>query len=338
MDAPRPTRWRIGCLGAARIAPTALVHPAKVRGGAVLQAVAARDPDRAEAFAQTHGFARAARDYAALVSADDVDLVYNALPVNLHAQWSIAALRAGKHVLCEKPFAMNADEARAVLAAAEESGRRVIEAFHYRYHPGFAQLLAWIDAGAIGKVTRIAGRFDVPIADRPGGEIRHLPETGGGAFMDLGCYPLSWTLAAMGEAPPGVESEARLTPRGVDETMRARLSFAGGAVAEISASMAPDARFAAEFTVTGELGEITFANPLSPQMGARLTLRTGERSETAPVSRVATYLFQLDAVLGALDSGERLPTEGEGILRQQVALDRIYEAAGLGHLRWDAAT
>jgi len=305
-----------------------------VRGGAVLQAVAARDPARAEAFAAAHGFARAAPSYDELITADDVELVYNALPIHLHAAWSIKALEAGKHVLCEKPFAMNADEAEAVLAAARASGKRVIEAFHYRYHPAFRQLLAWIDAGEIGPVTAIEARFDAGIPDRDGTEIRHLPETGGGAFMDLGCYPLSWALSVLGADPARVSAEATLTPRGVDESIGAELAFDGGVTARLSANMALGQRFAASLRVTGERGAISFLNPLAPHMGARLTLEAGGRVESPPISRISTYAYQLDAVLAALESGEALPTEGEAILRQQRTIDRIYGAAGLRHLRY----
>ncbi len=325
---------RIGCLGAARITPSALVHPAKVRGGAVLQAIAARDRSRAQAFADTHGFARVADDYAALVTAPDIDLVYNALPINLHAEWNIRALEAGKHVLSEKPFAMNARESRAVLAAAGKSGKRVIEAFHYRYHPGFLQALAWIDAGEIGFVTAIDAKFNIAIDDKGGEEIRHMPETGGGAFMDLGCYPLSWTLNILRNAPAHVAANATLTARGVDESMSATLIFPGAVRATLSASMAPGEKFVAELRVTGTKGEIIFINPLAPHYGSSLTLNAGARSSTARVSRISTYTWQLETVLNALENNLPLPTEGDAITHQQETLDAVYEAAGLRGLRY----
>src|SRR3954468_11300116 len=131
MDAP----LRIGVLGAARITPTALVRPAGRVPDVVVSAVAARDPLRAKAFADKHSIPRVVPDYAALVADPDVDAIYNPLPNGLHAQWTERALAAGKHVLCEKPFAANADEARRVLAAQEGTGLVVLEAFHYRYHP-----------------------------------------------------------------------------------------------------------------------------------------------------------------------------------------------------------
>ncbi|MCG8441956.1 MAG: Gfo/Idh/MocA family oxidoreductase [Caulobacterales bacterium] len=325
---------RIGCLGAAGIAPRALCHPAACRGDAVLQAVAARDRARAEAFAHRYGFAEVLDDYAAVVASPDVDLVYNPLPIHLHAEWSIKALRAGKHVLCEKPFAMNMGEARAVLEAAAQSGRRVVEAFHYRHHPAFATLLGWIDGGGVGRVRSVAASFNVAIDDAGGEEIRHRPDTGGGAFMDLGCYPLAWALAIFAAAPVEAAAEAVLTPRGVDESLAARLTFPGGATADLSCSMGLDQPFAASLTVEGTEGRVTFDNPLAPHAGAELTLDRGGARTHARIDRTTTYAHQLFAVLDALTDGSPLPTEGEAILRQQEAIDAVYEAAGLRHLRY----
>ena len=177
----------IGILGAARITDKALIDPAKVIPQIRLRAIAARDRTRAEAFAQRHGVADVHDSYQQVIDAEAVDLVYNPLPINLHADWTIRALAAGKHVLCEKPFAMNVGEAERMLAAAEASGKRLIEAFHYRYHPAFQTCLDWLAADEIGELREIRATFDVEIKDN-GTEIRHRVETGGGAMMDLGCY------------------------------------------------------------------------------------------------------------------------------------------------------
>lgn len=324
---------RIGCLGAARITPNAIVHPARVRPGAVLQSIAARDPARARSFAEAHGFKRHDADYAALVNSPDVDIVYNALPINLHAEWSIRALQAGKHVICEKPFAMNVREASQVLAAARAAGKRVIEAFHYRYHPGFLQALAWMDAGEIGLVSSIDAVFNVGIDDRGGTEIRHLPETGGGAFMDLGCYPLSWTLNMLRMRPVHVDAKASLTPRGVDEKMEATLTFPGAVRVRLSASMAAGEAFQARLHVKGSKGEILFVNPLAPHHGGVLTLKAGPKTLSPRISRISTYTWQLDTILYALEAQLPVPTEGEAIVMQQEVLDGIYAAAGLNVLR-----
>jgi predicted dehydrogenase len=309
------------------------VAPVKERGDAVLTAVAARDPHRAVEFAVEHGFERAALSYQALIDAPDIDLIYNALPVNGHADWTIRALRAGKHVLCEKPLAMNLSEATAMADAAIQSGRRLIEAFHYRYHPQFGRLLAWIAEGRIGRVIRIEAHFNAPIATRNGTEIRHLPETGGGSFMDLGCYPLSWCLSILGRDPDTIEAEATLTPTGVDESLRARLIYPEGVEVVLASSMAMDKKRDTRLTVIGEKGRICFENPSAPQMGSRLVLTRGGIVEAAPDDRSTTYAHQLSAVLHAIKTGDILPTEGQSMVRQQRVLDAIYRAAGLGALR-----
>ncbi len=329
-------RLRIGCLGAARIAPPALVHPARVHGAVQLSAVAARDPARAREFADLHGLAQVRDGYEALVDDPEVDIVYNPLPINLHAEWTIRALDAGKHVLCEKPLAMNAGEVEAMLEAAKRNGRRLIEAFHYRYHPAFETYLAWLGAERIGRLRRIEAHFCAPIDDDDGREIRHLPETGGGAFMDLGCYPLSWTLMSTAEEPVSVDAEAELTPRGVDERLIATLRFADGLEATLEASMAMSETRRMGLRVVGDDGEIRFDNPLAPQLGSTLTIDCGGETESAAINRVSTYFYQLDAVVRALQTGEALPTEGNALLRQQRLLDRIYAAAGLAGLRNNA--
>ncbi|MGB5354866.1 MAG: Gfo/Idh/MocA family oxidoreductase [Woeseia sp.] len=322
---------RIGCLGAARITPPAIVEPATVHGGVALQSIAARDVARAEKFAADHGFKTFCESYDELVADPDVDLVYNALPINLHAEWTIRALEAGKHVLCEKPLAMNAAEATAMLDAA--AGKRLIEALHYRYHPTFAHYLRWLAEGRIGKLRRIEANFSVPIPDNNGKEIRHLPATGGGSFMDLGCYPLSWALMSTQQEPETIEAEAILTSRGVDESMTAVLTFADGLKAHLESSMAMHCKQQAWLKVIGDKGEIQFDNPLAPQSGSRLTVITNDSSETASKDRVSTYFYQLDAVVRGLQTGEQLPTEGAAMIRQQRTIDAIYAAAGLGHLR-----
>nr|WP_070961030.1 Gfo/Idh/MocA family oxidoreductase [Hyphomonas sp. Mor2] len=324
----------IGILGAARITEKALIDPAKVIPQVRLAAIAARDHSRAEAYAKRHGVADTLSDYASIVNSDAVELVYNPLPIHLHAEWTVKALAAGKHVLCEKPFAMNVEQARAMIAAAENSGQRLIEAFHYRYHPAFEACLDWIAADEIGEIREVHAAFNVGIKDN-GTEIRHRVETGGGAMMDLGCYPLHWALTVMGDAPTDVAATASLTPAGVDERMSADLSFASGASAHLQASMAVGERFRADLKIIGSKGEIGFVNPLAPHQGARLTLSRGPATlSLADISPISTYTYQLAAVVQAIRGDRVLPTEGEMILRQQQALDDIYARAGLRHLRY----
>lgn len=325
---------KIGCLGAARIAPKALCDPADGIDGAVLYSVAARDFGRAQKFAQKYKFEKALASYEDVVKDPDVTLVYNPLPINLHAEWTIRALEAGKHVLCEKPFAMNQTEADAMVAAARANGVRLIEAFHYRYHPAFETLMAWLRAGDVGEIQHVDAKFTVTIPNQNGLEIRHLPETGGGAFMDLGCYPLHWVRSVMRAEPTEIHAKAKLTRLGVDETMTAWLRFANGAEAKLKASMARGEKFQARLSIKGAEGRVDFLNPLAPQMGASLVLDRAGETRSIEISPVPTYTHQLVAVLDALETGAPLPTEGEDILSQQAAIDAIYKAAGLEALRY----
>ncbi|MEL7032689.1 MAG: Gfo/Idh/MocA family oxidoreductase [Pseudomonadota bacterium] len=320
----------IGLLGAARITDKAIVHPVQVTPQCRLVCIAARDRGRADAYAKQHGVETVLATYDEVISDPQVDLIYNPLPINLHAEWTIKALQAGKHVLCEKPFAMNVDEAKAMVDTAKATGNRLIEAFHYRYHPAFETCLAWLAADEIGEVREIHAAFYVQIKDN-GTEIRHRVETGGGAMMDLGCYPLHWALTVMGEAPRSVEAKATLTPTGVDETLTADLSFASGASARLTTSMAAGAKFRADMRLVGSKGEIHFTNPLAPHAGGRLRTTAGREAEVSPIT---TYTYQLASVLRAIQLGTPVPTEGDMILRQQAALDTVYVAAGLRHLRY----
>lgn len=323
---------RIGLLGAARISPAAVIEPADELEGAQLQAIAARSIDSAQHFARTHGIAQVLPDYAALVTASNIDLVYNPLPIHLHAQWSINALSAGKHVLCEKPFAMNIDEAREMLAVAADHGVRIIEAFHYRYHPMFQTLLEWLAGNRIGRVRHIRATFNAGVADNPA-EIRRRVDTGGGAMMDLGCYPLHWALTVAGSPIKDVSARAALTASGVDEAMIVDLRFDSRVTAHLACSMQEDADFSADLHIEGSHGEIHFSNPLAPHSGGELTLNANDSQLRAELDPRTTYFFQLKAVLSALATGAPLPTEGKAILRQQQALDAVYDAAQLGHLR-----
>lgn len=321
---------KIGILGAARIAPWAIIFPSQVIPTTNCVAIAARDRSRAEVFAATHNIPRVYDSYADVVADPEIDLIYNPLPIHLHAEWSIKALETGKHVLCEKPFAMNIDEANAMQTAAKNNGKRIIEAFHHRYHPAHIALLNWAQSGKIGDVRKIQAVFNVHIKD-DGQEIRHRVETGGGAMMDLGCYPLNWVLNVLDQSPIKVEAEATLTPAGVDETMVADLYFENGAVAKISTMMSEGTERMMQLHVIGESGSITFENPVAPHLRGKLSCSDGSIAEVSPIS---TYTHQLAAIASSLRSGAELPTEGNSITRQQKVLDEIYIAAGLRHLRF----
>lgn len=325
-------KWKLGVLGAARITPKAIVAPASVIPRVHIAGIAARDKTRATTFAKKHGIESVYSDYAELVAAPEIDLIYNPLPITGHAEWSIRALEAGKHVLCEKPFAMNSAEAESMLLAAKKSGKRIIEAFHYRYHPAFAQCLQWVRDGEIGQVHHIDAHFYGFIRFDPN-EIRYRKDTGGGAMMDLGCYPLHWVLGLIDQEPEDIQAEAVLSSTGVDESLNASLRFADGVTARLQCTMAFEHRSDAAMRIEGSRGQIEFVNPLASHDGARLVLKNDAGEQSAHISPISSFTWQLAAVVDALSHGGPLPTEGDSVLRQQRNLDAIYRAAGLGELR-----
>ena len=177
---------RIGILGAARIAPGGMIKPARNNPEAEVRAVAARDRSRAEAFASKHGIPTVHDSYAALLADPEIDAIYNPLPNGLHAEWTIAALEAGKHVLCEKPFTANATEAEAVAAVAARTGLVVMEAFHYRYHPLAQRMREIVESGELGTIRRVETALCFPLPKFS--DIRYQYDLAGGATMDVGSY------------------------------------------------------------------------------------------------------------------------------------------------------
>ena len=326
---------RIGCLGAAKIANQALFKPAAVVDGATVVAIAARDRDRASAMASKRGIPTVHRSYADLVADDDVDAVYVPLPNGLHAEWTIKALEAGKHVLCEKPFTANVEEAEAVAAVARSSGRVVMEAFHWRYHPVAARVLSLIDAGAVGSVRRVEAAFRFPLLAR--GDIRWQLDLAGGAFMDAGCYAVHMirTFARSGE-PTVVSATATERSPGVDASLRAELLFAEGDVrATASASMWSPPRIVA--TVTGDEGSIKVLNPLAPHVWHRVLVSNGEAKRREKVPGRATYTHQLEAFVAAVTTGAAFPTTVDDAVANMRVIDAAYTAAGLGRRRGSVA-
>ena len=193
------TPIRIGILGAASIAPMALIRPARRVPDAVVAAVAARDEARAARFADKHGIARVHPSYAALLADPEPDAIYNPLPNSLHCEWTLRALEAGKHVLCEKPLASNAEEAERMAKAATNAGRVLVEAFHWRYHPLADRMREIVTSGELGPIRHVEASFCVPMIRR--GDIRYRWDLGGGATMDLGCYAINMVRTLAGAEP-----------------------------------------------------------------------------------------------------------------------------------------
>jgi predicted dehydrogenase len=254
MSQIRSSALRLGILGCANIArqfardvaPSRLVR---------IAAVASRDAAKAVAFAAEFGIARTHGSYDSLLADDGLDAVYIPLPNSLHAEWAIRAAQQGRHVLCEKPLAMNLNEAQAMFDAARQHGVMLLEAYPWWFQPQTAALLGLLRGGAIGTVRGVQATFGFTLRDPAGTNIRSIPEFGGGALLDAGSYCLSLIRLVMGRAPQHVHANARLGPTGVDIATTATLHFADGAVAQLSCAM--DMALHRHATVVGSDGVIT---------------------------------------------------------------------------------
>jgi predicted dehydrogenase len=318
---------RIGVLGAAAIVPMALTHPARSVPEVQVTAIAARDPQRAQRFADKHKIPRVHRTYDALLNDSDIDAIYNPLPNSLHAEWTIRALRAGKHVLCEKPFASNTHEAEEMAKAANETGLVLGEAFAYRYHPLTARVKEIISSGEIGKIRHIEAQFCFLLPSP--GNIRFNYALAGGALMDCGCYPVS-LIRYLAEAEPTVErAEARLFAPQVDHKMTADLAFADGCTAHLVCDMLSPRLFRSFLKVEGETGRLQVFSPFQPHWFHWLRVQGVNGNYSGQVHGKNSYALQLGAFARAIREGMKLntdPTDGVGNMRM---MDAIYEKANL---------
>ena len=318
---------RIGILGAAKIAPLALVNPAKENSEVVVTAVAARDAARAQAFAAKHDIPRVHDDYDKLIADPDLDAVYNPLPNGLHGRWTRAALDAGKHVLCEKPFTANAAEAREIAEQAAQSDRVVMEAFHYRYHPLALRVEAIVASGELGKLQHVDVTFCFPL--RNFSDIRYNYSLAGGATMDAGCYAVHMVRTFGRGNPEVVAAQAKLRDPQVDRAMTAELRFADGHTGRIRCSMWSPRLLQISARVVGDQGELRVLNPVLPQMFHRLTVKAANGKRVERFGRRATYAYQLDAFAAAVLRGEPVKTNPEDAVENMTVIDAIYRAAGL---------
>ncbi len=240
-------RW--GVLSTARHARGTVIPAIQAAQDAEVVAVASRDGERARAFADALGIPTAYGSYEELLADPQVDAIYIPLPNHLHAPWSIRAAEAGKHVLCEKPIALNAAEAEEMAAAFERAGRVLAEAFQWRHHPQGLRVRELVQEGAIGDVKLIDAGFSFTLEDT--GDVRWDPEMGGGALYDLGCYPISLVRFIAGAEPVAVTAQIRWHSSGVDEAVVATLEFPGGVLSHINCSFAMPLRRYFEVVGTG---------------------------------------------------------------------------------------
>ena len=293
-----------------------------------MSAVAARDRARAESFARKHGIETVHASYQELVESPDLDAVYIPLPNGLHAKWALAALEAGKHILCEKPFAANAGEVERVAKTAATTDLVVMEAFHWRYHPLAARVLDIIAGGELGQIRHIEASLVFPLPKRS--DIRWQLDLAGGSLMDAGCYPVHIVRTLAGEEPDVASASCRVRTPGVDRWMEAEFAFpATGRTGRITTGMWASQFLRIVARVRGERGTMSVFNPMAPHLFNLITTRAGGRTRRERVRGVPTYEYQLRAFVAAVRDGAPFPTGLDDSIANMQVIDAIYRAAGL---------
>jgi predicted dehydrogenase len=248
-----------------------------------------------------------------------------AIPPAGHEEWSIAAAKAGKAVLCEKPFAMNAAQARRMVAAAAACGRPLIEAFHNRFHKVMRRAIEIAASGELGRLVEADILFNVEIRQTPT-ELRWIPEQGGGALMDLGCYCVHALRNIVGGEPTVTRADCTIV-RGVDETTVADLAFPNGVKARLRTSM-KSPKFTATLRLKGETGSLDISNYLSPHDFCAFTVEVGGKTRVEATDGPSTYDAQLAHVGDVLLRGAEPLTGGADAIATMACIDAIYAAAG----------
>jgi D-xylose 1-dehydrogenase (NADP+, D-xylono-1,5-lactone-forming) len=284
-------------------------------------AVASRDQARAEAYAREQGIERAYGSYEALLADDGIEAVYIPLPNSMHVEWSIRALEAGKHVLCEKPLTRRLAEAERAFDVAERTGRLLMEAFMYRHHPQTAKLSALVADGTVGDLQAVRTAFGFTV-DNPK-NIRLLAELDGGALMDVGCYCVSGTRLLAGE-PDDVRGEQVLGPGGVDVRFAGAMQFPDGVTGTFECGL--DVPFRDELEVTGSEGSIFLDDPWHCRTPVIEVRRDGS-TERIEVERADSYQLELENMSDAI-RGEAEPLLGRAdAVGQARTIEQLYRSA-----------
>ena len=321
------TALRLGLVSTANI-NREILHGAAESELVEVVAVGSRDGARAQAYASEHGIPRAHATYEALLADDEVDAVYVSLPNGMHHEWTMKALAAGKHVLCEKPYSRRAAEAEEAFAAARDGGLVLTEAFMYRHHPQTEKVRSLVADGAVGRLCAVNATFTFPLEDPT--NVRALPELDGGALMDVGCYCVSGIRLVAGE-PEHVRGEQVVGATGVDMAFHGILRCADDVVGQFEASFRSPKRQRLE--IVGEDGVLTVEAPWRIDWGGALRLARRSRGEEAtdveviPVDTASSYRLELDNLAEAVAGRAPQLLGFEDALGQARVIEALYRSA-----------
>jgi D-xylose 1-dehydrogenase (NADP+, D-xylono-1,5-lactone-forming) len=316
-----PTKW--GILSTAHINRLFLTG-AREASDVEIVAVASRDPTRAEQYAREQGIGRAHGSYEALLADPDVEAVYISLPNALHIEWTMHALEAGKHVLCEKPLSRRAAEVERAFDVAEREGRLLMEAFMYRHHPQTRRLVELISAGAVGRVRMIRAGFGF-VSDREA-DVRLSAALDGGALMDVGCYCVSAARLIGGE-PERVSAEQALGGDGVDVAFAATMRHGGEVLSHFDAGLALASRDLLE--VVGDGGALVLEDPWHCRDPLVQLIRDGD-TEQIEIERANSYRLEAENMSAAIRGEASLVLDRADAVGQARAIEALYRSADEG--------
>ena len=321
-------RLRWGLLSTARI-NRALIPAIRGAARSELTTVASRTLERARDYAREWGIPRALASYEALLAAADVDVVYNSLPNHLHAEWTVRALEAGKHVLCEKPLALSVEDVDRISDACRRSGKVAAEAFMYRHHPLTAAVQAFAASGRLGTLHLYRGAFTFELTRA--GDVRLDPAMGGGSLWDVGCYPLSYANLIADAAPAEVFGWRRISDSGIDVEFAAMLRYADGATAQFDCGFAGP--FRTEMEVVGSGGTLRIYRPFKTDERSRLEFTSAaDEIENVPFLADTAYAGEV-ADLEAVALDGRTPRVTLAESRRTVGTSvALYESARSGRI------
>jgi predicted dehydrogenase len=288
-------------------------------------AVASRDGDRAREYADARGIERAHGSYEALLEDDGVDAVYVSLPNGMHHEWTMRALAAGKHVLCEKPYSRRPAEVVEAFDAADDAGLVLMEAFMYRHHPQTALVAETVRGGGIGRLVSIQATFTFALHDMT--NVRALADLDGGALMDVGCYCVSGTRLLAGE-PELVHAEQLIGSTGVDMATYATLRFADGVVAQFDGSFVAPRR--QRLQVVGEEGVLVVDSPWRVDWPGEVRIERDGEVERLAVPTANSYRLQLDNMAAAVAGEEPALLGRDDALGQATVIDALYRSGEAG--------
>lgn len=327
MTNPDSINW--GILSTANIGRSAFLPALRAAGGGMAYAVAGRDAERTRKFAADNGIANPWVGYESVIESDDIDAVYIPLPNSMHAKWTIAAIRSGKAVLCEKPLTDSLSETQRVLGEAHEAAGLLWEAFVFPFGEQMRRVQDLIAAGEIGEVAEVQSTFHFAIGNRH--NIRLSPELGGGALLDVGCYCVSFARLVFAADIAGGMAVATWAPEGVDEEMDGVLSFSSERRLLFSCGMR---RQGNTFTrILGTEGEIRLTNPFHPHPNDTVELRpvVGEVSQHGAANEEPSFtpaIRHIHRVLRGEESPRHLATQDA--LGNAVAMDLLARSARSG--------